>query len=87
MLNKSFSKKKTPKEETFILYDTSDGDFSSSSEAYNSCDEDGKYSINYNSESSDYNEIINSSICSERKVDSTVAEMELSSIKFKKNSE
>ena len=38
-LNKSFDNKKTHKEETVILDDTSDRDSSSRSEAHNSCDE------------------------------------------------
>ena len=61
-LNKAFAKKKTRKEETFILYDTSDRDSSSSSEAHNSHDEDEKTSIVYNSESADDEKISNSSI-------------------------
>ena len=34
-LNKAFAKKNTPKEETVIIYDTSDSNYSSSSEAHN----------------------------------------------------
>ena len=52
-LNKAFFNKKTPKEETVILDDTLDSDFSSSSEADNSPDEDEKTSIAYYSESAD----------------------------------
>ena len=48
-INKSFSKKKTPKEETDIIYDTLYSDSSSSSEAYNSRGEDEKSSIAYDS--------------------------------------
>ena len=44
-LNKNFAKKKTPNEETIILYDNSDSDSSSSNEAYNSLDEYEKASI------------------------------------------
>ena len=61
-LNKAFAKKKTPKEETVILDDTSDRNYSSSSEAENSPDEDEKTSIAYDSESADYNESRNISI-------------------------
>ena len=61
-LNKAFSNKNTPREETFILEDTSDNDSSSRSEAYNSRDENEKASITYE----DY-EISNRSISSEGK--------------------
>ena len=39
-LNKAFTKKNNYKEENVILYDTSDSNYSSSSEAENSPDED-----------------------------------------------
>ena len=48
-LNKAFAKNKTLKEETVILDNTSDSDSSSSSEAYNLCDEYKKSSIAYDS--------------------------------------
>ena len=48
-LNKAFSKKKTSKEETFIIDDTLDSESSSSNEAHNSRDEDNKTSIAYDS--------------------------------------
>ena len=62
-LNKAFVQKKTPKEETVILYDTSDRDSSSSiSEADNSPDEYEKTSISYDSESNEDDKINNISI-------------------------
>ena len=64
-LNKAFSNKKNPKEETVIIYDTLDSDSSSSSEAYNYHNEDEKSSIAYNSGCADDDEISNSSIGSE----------------------
>ena len=64
-LNKVFAKKKTPKEDTVILYDTSYSDSSSSIETENSPDEDDKTSIAYDSESADDDESRNSSIGSE----------------------
>ena len=50
-LNKYFAKKKTRKEETAILDNTSDSDSLSIIEAFNSRDKDKKASIAYNSES------------------------------------
>ena len=64
-LNKVFSKNKTPKNETVILDDTSDSNYSSISQAENSLDKDNKYYIAYDSDSADDDEIINSSIGSE----------------------
>ena len=61
-INKAFAKKETPKEETIIIYETSNRDSSSSSEAYNSRDEDEKASIAYDSEYADNDEISNISI-------------------------
>ena len=55
-LNKSFAKKKTPKEETVVLDDTLDINSSSRSEADNSPSEDEKTLIAYDSESSDDDE-------------------------------
>ena len=49
-LNKAFAKKKTRKEDTFILNDTSGSNSSSSSEAQNSRDENEEASIAYGSE-------------------------------------
>ena len=63
-LNKLFAKKKTRKEETFILDDTSNGNSTSSSEAYNYHDEDQKSSITYDSELADNDESSISSIIS-----------------------
>ena len=63
-LNKYFAKKKT----RVILYDTSDRDSSSSSEAHNSRDEDEKTSIAYDSESGNDDESSNSSIESEEEL-------------------
>ena len=60
--NKSFTKKKTPKEETLILDDTSDSDYSTSSYDDHSPDEDEKTSIAYDSDSADNDESSNSSI-------------------------
>ena len=48
-INEAFSKKKNPKYETIILYDTSDSKSSSSSESDNYHDEDEKISIAYDS--------------------------------------
>ena len=67
-LNKSFATKDTPKEKTVIIYDTSDINSLSSSEAYNSQDEDEKASIAYDSESVDDDKISNSSIGSEKNI-------------------
>ena len=64
-ISKAFTKKKTQKEETVVLDDTSDSDSSSSSEAVNFPDEDENTSIAYNSESADDYETSNSSIGSE----------------------
>ena len=66
-LNKAFSKKKAPKEETVVLDDTLDRNSSSSSEADNYPDEDEKTSIAYDSYSADNDEISNSYISSEEK--------------------
>ena len=52
-LNKAFAKKKTSKEETVILDDTSDSDSLSSSDSDNSPDEDEKTSFAYDSDSAD----------------------------------
>ena len=64
-LKKSFAKKKTRKEDDVILYDTSDSDSSSISEAHNYRDEDEKTSIAYDSYSGNNDESSNSSIDSE----------------------
>ena len=64
-INKYFAKKKTFKEETVILYDTSDRNSSSISEADNSPDEYEKTSIAYDSESSDKDKSSSSFIISE----------------------
>ena len=64
-LNKYFSKKKIGKEETAIIYDTSDSNASSSSEAHSSRDDDKKTSIDYDSESVNNEEIGNRYINSE----------------------
>ena len=64
-LDKAFAKKKTCKEDTFILDDTSDRDSLSSSGAHNSRDEDKKTSIAYNSESGNNDKISNIFIDSE----------------------
>ena len=61
-LNKAFAKKKTPKEDTFILDETSDCNSSSSNEADNSPEEDEKTSIAYDSDSTDDDESSSSSI-------------------------
>ena len=61
-LKKAFAKKKTLKEETVILDDTSDSDYSSSSEAHNSRDEEKKASITYDLESSNNDKSSNRSI-------------------------
>ena len=66
-LNKAFSKKKAPKEETVVLDDTLDRNSSSSSEADNYPDEDEKTSIAYDSYSADNDEISNSYISSGKK--------------------
>ena len=50
-LNKAFAKKRTRKENTVVLDDTSDRDLSSSSEEENSPDEGGENSMTYDSES------------------------------------
>ena len=62
--NKYLAKKNTPKEETFILYDTSDSNSSSSREAENSPDKDDKTSIAYDSEYADNEKNSNSSFVS-----------------------
>ena len=67
-LNKSFAKKNTRKEETAIIDDTSDSDFSSSSEDHNSCDEDKEASITYDLESVDNDKSSNSSIDSKENI-------------------
>ena len=67
-LNRAFSEKKNPKEETVIIYDTLDSEYSSSSKDENYPDDYEKTSISYNSESSDDEEISNISLCSEGKV-------------------
>ena len=46
-LNKAFTKKKTHKEDTVILDETSDRNSSSSSKAHNYRDKDKEASINY----------------------------------------
>ena len=51
--NKAFTKKKTPKEDTVIIDDTSDSESSSSIEADNPPDEYNKTSIVYDSDSAD----------------------------------
>ena len=61
-LNKSLSKKKTPKEYTVILDDTSDRNSLSRSEADNFPDEDEKTSIAYDSVSTDDDKSIHSSV-------------------------
>ena len=63
-LNKAFAKKKTRKEETFILDDNSDSNSSSSSEAQNSRDEYEEASIAYDSDFANDDESSNSSIYS-----------------------
>ena len=64
-LNKALAKKKTRKEDTVIIDDTSDSDSCSSSEAHNSRDKEEKTSIAYDSELGNDKEIRNSSIDSE----------------------
>ena len=64
-LNKAFAKKNTCKEETVILDDTLDSNSYSSSEAHNSCDEEKKTSIAYDSESGNNDKSSNNSINSE----------------------
>ena len=59
-INKSFAKKNTSKED-----DTSNRNYLSRSEVYNSRDEYEKASITYDSESADDEKISNSSISSE----------------------
>ena len=48
-LNKTFTKRKTSKEETVVIADSLDGDSSSRSESNNSSNETGKNSIAYDS--------------------------------------
>ena len=63
-LNKDFTKRKTSKEETVVLSDSLDIDFSSISESNHSSNETGKISIAYDSDSADNDEIISSYISS-----------------------
>ena len=67
-LNKAFAKKNTPKEQTVILDDTLDRNSSSISDAYNSCDEDEKHSIAYDSEFPDDDKNSNSYIVSKENI-------------------
>ena len=71
---------KYPSLTILIKANTSDSNSSSISEANNSPDENEKTSITWDSDYTDDDKSINSSIGSEEKIDSTVAEMHLSSI-------
>ena len=67
-LNKAFSKKKTPKEETVIIDDNSVSNYPSISDADNPPDEDEKNPIAYNSESEEDEESSNISIGREENI-------------------
>ena len=63
-ISKDFTKKKTQKEETVVLDDTSDSNSSSISEDENSPDKDEKISTSYDLESAGNDKSNNSSISS-----------------------
>ena len=79
-LNKAFANNKTFKEETVILYDTSESNFSSRSKIDNPPEEYEKTSIAYNSDSADDDEISSIPLAARTTINSTVAEMHLSII-------
>ena len=63
-LNKDFTKRKTSKEETVVIDDSSGSDSSSISESNHSSNETGKISIAYDSDSAENDEISSSYISS-----------------------
>ena len=63
-LNKDFTKRKTSEEETVVLYETSDSNYSYISESNNSSNETGKTSIAHDSDSTEDDESRSSSISS-----------------------